>query len=203
MPSSPTSRMGHHASELASFLHRDDRDDVAPIQPLPLTKTWFDAVDANRFHQTFCQPSELTPHSCPFSGNPQARSTLLGGRRSPPTCGNAGPHSGDCEIHGKDGVAGSIPAGGSTKPMTNANAGHPRATFCGRFSGQLRVRFFRLRLLSKRTLTCITSRVHFARGLRLTRGAVHFGKGSAVSQRRAALTSAATPVDSVGSMTGA
>jgi hypothetical protein len=27
-------------------------------------------------------------------------------------------------IDGKDGVAGSIPAGGSTKPMTSANAGH-------------------------------------------------------------------------------
>src|ERR671924_2283955 len=27
------------------------------------------------------------------------------------TCRNAGPHSGDCKIHGKDGVAGSIPAG--------------------------------------------------------------------------------------------
>jgi len=29
-------------------------------------------------------------------------------------------------IDGKDGVAGSIPAGGSTKAMTSANAGHPR-----------------------------------------------------------------------------
>jgi hypothetical protein len=29
-------------------------------------------------------------------------------------------------IDGQDGVAGSIPAGGSTKPMTSANAGHLR-----------------------------------------------------------------------------
>jgi hypothetical protein len=42
------------------------------------------------------------------------KSTLLEGLRSPATCANAGPHSGGCEIHGKDGVAGSIPAGGST-----------------------------------------------------------------------------------------
>jgi hypothetical protein len=40
------------------------------------------------------------------------KSTLLRGVRSRPTCRNAAPHSGECEIHGKDGVAGSIPAGG-------------------------------------------------------------------------------------------
>ena len=38
-------------------------------------------------------------------------------------CGNAGLHSGECEIHGKDGVAGSIPAGGSTPRLTSGNAG--------------------------------------------------------------------------------
>ncbi len=42
------------------------------------------------------------------------KSTLLGGQRSPATCGMADLHSGVCKIHGKDGVAGSIPAGGST-----------------------------------------------------------------------------------------
>ena len=35
-------------------------------------------------------------------------------------------------IDGKDGVAGSIPAGGSTKPMTSANAGQFRAWDPGR-----------------------------------------------------------------------
>lgn len=45
-------------------------------------------------------------------------------------------------IHGKDGVAGSIPAGGSTKLMTSANAGHlgVRGRFCGWCGGQLPVR---------------------------------------------------------------
>ena len=33
-----------------------------------------------------------------------------------------GPHSGDRKLHGKDGVAGSIPAGGSTPRLTSANA---------------------------------------------------------------------------------
>jgi hypothetical protein len=42
-------------------------------------------------------------------------------------------------VHGKDGVAGSIPAGGSTKPMTSANAGHLRVW--GWFGRQLVVRF--------------------------------------------------------------
>jgi hypothetical protein len=42
------------------------------------------------------------------------KSTLLDGLRSAASCGNAGPHSGERKIHGKDGVAGSIPAGGST-----------------------------------------------------------------------------------------
>jgi hypothetical protein len=51
------------------------------------------------------------------------KSTLLGGLRSATTCRNAGPHSGECEIHGKDGVAGSIPAGGSTPRLTSGNAG--------------------------------------------------------------------------------
>jgi hypothetical protein len=49
------------------------------------------------------------------------KSTLLRGVRSRPTCRNAAPHSGECEIHGKDGVAGSIPAGGvHTKPAGQA-----------------------------------------------------------------------------------
>jgi hypothetical protein len=39
---------------------------------------------------------------------------------------NDGSHSGSWWFHGKDGVAGSIPAGGSTKAMTSANAGHRR-----------------------------------------------------------------------------
>jgi hypothetical protein len=42
------------------------------------------------------------------------KSTLLEGVWSRATWANAGLHSGDREIHGKDGVAGSIPAGGST-----------------------------------------------------------------------------------------
>ena len=46
---------------------------------------------------------------------PTSGSTLLGGLRSAATCTNAGPHSGERKIHGKDGVAGSIPAGGSTQ----------------------------------------------------------------------------------------
>jgi hypothetical protein len=50
-------------------------------------------------------------------------STLLGGLRSPATCRNAGLHSGERKIHGKDGVAGSIPAGGSTPRLTSGNAG--------------------------------------------------------------------------------
>jgi hypothetical protein len=54
------------------------------------------------------------------------KSTLLGRLRSAATCTNAGLHSGECTIHGKDGVAGSIPAGGSTKPMTSGNAGQLR-----------------------------------------------------------------------------
>ena len=41
-------------------------------------------------------------------------STLLGGLRPPPTCRNAGPHSGGREIHGKDGVARFDSGGGST-----------------------------------------------------------------------------------------
>jgi hypothetical protein len=53
----------------------------------------------------------------------QMKSTLLGGPRSPATCANAGPHSGGREIHGKDGVAGSIPAGGFTQALTSGNAG--------------------------------------------------------------------------------
>jgi hypothetical protein len=40
-------------------------------------------------------------------------------RREVPRCPPNGP-----TIDGKDGVAGSIPARGSTKPMTSANAGH-------------------------------------------------------------------------------
>ena len=43
--------------------------------------------------------------------------------RSPATWANAGPHSGECKVHGSDGVAGSIPAGGSTKPTTSVKAG--------------------------------------------------------------------------------
>jgi hypothetical protein len=30
------------------------------------------------------------------------KSTLLDGRRSAASCGNAAPHSGECKIHGKD-----------------------------------------------------------------------------------------------------
>src|SRR4030095_16669890 len=49
-----------------------------------------------------------------------AESTLLGGLRSRATWGNAGSHSGDCKIHGKDGVAGSIRRGPHTKPAAQA-----------------------------------------------------------------------------------
>jgi transposase-like protein len=58
--------------------------------------------------------SDPTQSSLPRRGCAATKSTLLGGLRSPATWGNAGPHSGKCKIHGKDGVAGSIPAGGST-----------------------------------------------------------------------------------------
>jgi hypothetical protein len=44
--------------------------------------------------------------------------------------GNGGAHSGSWWFHGKDGVAGSIPAGGSTQRLTSANAGQFR--FSGR-----------------------------------------------------------------------
>jgi hypothetical protein len=40
--------------------------------------------------------------------------------------GNGGPHSGSWWFHGKDGVAGSIPAGGSTPRLTSRNAGQFR-----------------------------------------------------------------------------
>ena len=53
----------------------------------------------------------------------RTKSTLLGGLRSTATCRNAGLHSGGRKIHGKDGVAGSIPAGGSTPRLTSGNAG--------------------------------------------------------------------------------
>ena len=38
------------------------------------------------------------------------------------TWGNGGPHSGSRWFHGKDGVAGSVPAGGSTLVLTSRNA---------------------------------------------------------------------------------
>jgi hypothetical protein len=50
------------------------------------------------------------------------KSTLLGGLRSQATRGNAGPHSGECKIHGKDGVAGSIRRGLHTKPAARAGS---------------------------------------------------------------------------------
>jgi site-specific recombinase XerC len=59
-----------------------------------------------------------------------AKSTLLGGLRSATTCRNAGSHSGGHKVHGKDGVAGSIPAGGSTHRLTSANAGQFRFSGC-------------------------------------------------------------------------
>jgi len=53
------------------------------------------------------------------------RSTLLGGPRPAATCGNACPHSGECEIHGKDGVAGSIPAGAPPQTSSSGRVQHP------------------------------------------------------------------------------
>jgi hypothetical protein len=47
-------------------------------------------------------------------------------RSEVPRCPPNGP-----TIDGKDGVAGSIPAGGSTKPMTNANGAGRRFRRCG------------------------------------------------------------------------
>jgi hypothetical protein len=44
----------------------------------------------------------------PHASRRSVKSTLLGGLRSAATCTNAGPHSGECEIHGKDGVVGSL-----------------------------------------------------------------------------------------------
>jgi hypothetical protein len=55
--------------------------------------------------------------------NCRPQSTLLEGLRSRATCRNADLHSGECKIHGKDGVAGSITAGGSTHVLTSGNAG--------------------------------------------------------------------------------
>jgi len=37
---------------------------------------------------------------------------------------NGGSHSGSWWFHGKDGVGGSIPPGGSTQALTSGNAGH-------------------------------------------------------------------------------
>jgi hypothetical protein len=37
------------------------------------------------------------------------KSTLLDGLRSAASCGNAGPHSGECKIHGKDVLASPVP----------------------------------------------------------------------------------------------
>jgi hypothetical protein len=58
-------------------------------------------------------------------------------RREVPRCPPKGP-----TIDGKDGVAGSIPAGGSMPELTSANAGQLRirGRFCGWCSGQLGVR---------------------------------------------------------------
>jgi hypothetical protein len=54
--------------------------------------------------------------------------TQLRHLRSAATCANAGAHSGGCEIHGEDGVAGSIPAGGSPQP---SSSGRARRSACG------------------------------------------------------------------------
>jgi hypothetical protein len=61
-------------------------------------------------------------------------STLLGGLRSRATWGNAGLHSGEGKIHGKDRVAGSIPAGGSS---ANGSRLRPGATVFQQFSSNL------------------------------------------------------------------
>src|SRR6266540_6067668 len=60
-------------------------------------------------------------------------STLLGGVRSLATCKNAGSHGGPCEIHGKDGVGGSIPPGGSTTALTSGSS----ATACASGAGEV------------------------------------------------------------------
>jgi hypothetical protein len=51
-----------------------------------------------------------------------------------PTCCPATAASSTRPLHGKDGVAGSIPAGGSTQALTSANADHLRVR--GRWAGQ-------------------------------------------------------------------
>jgi hypothetical protein len=51
---------------------------------------------------------------CSTTHNFAEREPITSTRRSGVTWGNGGPHSGSWWFHGKDGVAGSIPAGGST-----------------------------------------------------------------------------------------
>src|SRR6266540_4783019 len=60
-------------------------------------------------------------------------STLLGGLRSRATCGNELPHSGSRWFHGKDGVGGSIPPGGSTTALTSGSS----ATACASGAGEV------------------------------------------------------------------
>ena len=50
-------------------------------------------------------------------------STYLRHLRFHVSCKNKAEHSAAAPIHGKDGVAGSIPAGGSTHSLTSGNAG--------------------------------------------------------------------------------
>jgi hypothetical protein len=57
-------------------------------------------------------------------------STLLGGRRSPATCRNPGPHSGKRKIHGKDGLLGLV------RRATPWGARHPRAARAGQGSSR-------------------------------------------------------------------
>jgi hypothetical protein len=61
-------------------------------------------------------------------------------------------------IHGKDGVGGSIPPGGSTYPMTSANAG--RLSFRDRGADHIRIGMWPERRLSRRSVpTALTSLV--------------------------------------------
>jgi hypothetical protein len=92
-----------------------DRHEQCPSSSLGCAASTLSTGSAN-----LCNLREL---SLTLRGCAETKSTLLGGLRSPATWGNAGPHSGECEIHGKDGVAGSIPAGGSTPRPTSGNAG--------------------------------------------------------------------------------
>jgi hypothetical protein len=94
------------------------------LLPFPDPRTRASLRPATTGHPTSMRASDLpaaAPHTAsqhPTSLSPIRPATCSSIERSEvPRCPPKGP-----TIDGKDGVAGSIPAGGSTKPMTSANA---------------------------------------------------------------------------------